>query len=150
MAEHSFDIDGFLAEPLTACLATNGPTLRPVWYEWEEGSFFIMSGPWTRLFEHVKTDPEIALVVDVCEPAGGRIMVVHARGAAEVIAYDVPRGRRMLHRYLGPDEDRWPSEPSDYRSYLAGDGLPGMVWLKLTPERMTSHDFSYRTEPVTS
>jgi len=27
----SFDVDRFLAQPLTARIATNGPTVRPTW-----------------------------------------------------------------------------------------------------------------------
>ncbi len=31
-----FDVDAFLAQPLIARGATVGPTVRPVWYIWEE------------------------------------------------------------------------------------------------------------------
>jgi hypothetical protein len=34
-----FDVDAFLAQPLTARVATSGPTVRPTWYLWEEGAF---------------------------------------------------------------------------------------------------------------
>ena len=30
-----FDVDEFLAQPLVARVATNGPTVRPVWFLWE-------------------------------------------------------------------------------------------------------------------
>ena len=48
MARPDFDVDEFLALPLTARLATNGPTVRPVWYLWEGGSFWILTGSWAN------------------------------------------------------------------------------------------------------
>jgi hypothetical protein len=41
-----FDVDAFLAQPLTARVATSGPTVRPTWYLWEDGAFWILTGPW--------------------------------------------------------------------------------------------------------
>jgi hypothetical protein len=54
MEAHPFDIDAFLAQPLVARVATNGPTVRPVWFLWEEGAFRILTGPWTKLHERVQ------------------------------------------------------------------------------------------------
>jgi hypothetical protein len=36
--EPPFDVAAFLAKPLVARVATAGPTARPVWFLWEEGS----------------------------------------------------------------------------------------------------------------
>ncbi|MET9682835.1 amino acid permease C-terminal domain-containing protein [Streptomyces coeruleorubidus] len=57
MTSAAFDVDAFLRQPLTARLATNGPTVRPVWFLWEEGAFWVLTGPWTRLFDRVRADP---------------------------------------------------------------------------------------------
>ena len=65
----SFDVDQFLAQPLTARVATNGPTVRPTWFLWEDGAFWILTGPWARLPDRVRADPAIALVVDDCDLA---------------------------------------------------------------------------------
>src|SRR4051794_32039197 len=124
--EHPFDVDEFLAEGLTARVATNGPTVRPMWYHWEDDHFYLMSGPWAWLFKYVQKTPELAMVIDVCELDVGRIRVVHVKGSIEIVPFDVPRGRRMLHRYLGPDEESWSSDPDDYRAYLAEPGPPGL------------------------
>jgi hypothetical protein len=43
MAQRDFDIDSFLARPLTARLATARPAVRPVWYLWEESLFWILT-----------------------------------------------------------------------------------------------------------
>jgi nitroimidazol reductase NimA-like FMN-containing flavoprotein (pyridoxamine 5'-phosphate oxidase superfamily) len=60
-----FDVDAFLAQPLTARVATSGPTVRPTWYLWEDGASWILTGPWATLPARVRADPAIAIVVDV-------------------------------------------------------------------------------------
>lgn len=87
-----FDVDTFLRQPLTARLATSGPTVRPVWFLWEDGAFWVLTGPWARLFDRVKDDPHVALVVDECDVATGRVQQVIARGRAELVPFDVARG----------------------------------------------------------
>ena len=144
MVGPTFDVDAFLAEPLTVRVATNGPTVRPLWYQWEEGSFWMMSGPWAKLFGRIQRDPEISLVIDVCELDRGRIIQVIASGAAEIAPFDIPRARRLLHRYLGPDEASWSSKPDDYRSYLATPSPPGISWVKLKPRKLLPFNFSYQ------
>ncbi|HWD04016.1 MAG TPA: pyridoxamine 5'-phosphate oxidase family protein [Amycolatopsis sp.] len=134
-----FDIDAFLALPLTARVATSGPTVRPTWYLWEGEAFWILSGPWSRLPDHVRASPALALTVDVCDVATGLVRAVTARGRADVLPFDVPRGRRKLTRYLGADEDRW--DPR-FRAYLH-ESTRGTVWIRLTPDKLRAHDLSY-------
>jgi hypothetical protein len=55
------ELDEFLARPLTARVATDGPTVRP-----------ILSGPWSQLPSRIRRRPRITLTVDVCEPAPER------------------------------------------------------------------------------
>lgn len=139
----SFDVDEFLARPLAARVATAGPTVRPVWYLWEASAFWILTGPWARLLALVERDQRLALVVDVCEPATGLVRQVIARGHAEVVSFDVPRGRRMLRRYLGDDESGW--DPR-FRRYLSADPLElGTVWLRLRPDSLVAKDLSYES-----
>ncbi|MEW2501532.1 MULTISPECIES: pyridoxamine 5'-phosphate oxidase family protein [unclassified Amycolatopsis] len=135
----SFDVDEFLAQPLTARVATDGPTVRPTWYLWEDRAFWILSGPWSRLPGQVRSSPRLALTVDVCDLATGLVRQVVASGPAEVVAFDVPRGRRKLARYLGPDEQRW--DPR-FRAYLT-EADRGTVWVRLAPERLRAKDLSY-------
>jgi hypothetical protein len=104
---HAFEVDAFLFQPLTARVATNGPTVRPTWFLWEDHAFWILSGPWARLMNRVRADPALAVVVDQCDLTTGLVRQVIARGQAEVRPFDVPRGRRKLTRYLGTDETRW-------------------------------------------
>jgi hypothetical protein len=138
-----FDVDAFLAQPLTARVATNGPTVRPTWYLWEDRAFWILSGPWAKLLGRVRTDPALAITVDVCDLATGLVRQVIAGGPAEVLPFDVPRGRRKLGRYLGADETRWDAR---FRHYLHDDPAErGTVWLALRPTFLTATDLSYRS-----
>ncbi|MEV0096878.1 pyridoxamine 5'-phosphate oxidase family protein [Streptomyces sp. NPDC050738] len=148
MTSPAFDIDAFLAEPLTARIATAGPTVRPVWFLWEEGAFWILTGPWAKLFDRVTADPQVAVVVDVCDIATGVVQQVIARGRAELVTFDVPRGRRKLARYLGPDESHWDAR---FTHYLHDDATErGTTWLRLTPDSLIANDLSYTTAPVRS
>jgi hypothetical protein len=133
-----FEVEEFLARPLTARVATDGPSVRPTWYLWEDGAFWILSGPWSRLPARVRVRPRIALTVDVCELDTGLVRQVVASGDADVRPFDVARGRRKLARYLGPDEARW--DPR-FRAYLHDD--PGTVWVHLRPSRLVAKDLSY-------
>ncbi|HEY0001301.1 MAG TPA: pyridoxamine 5'-phosphate oxidase family protein [Actinoplanes sp.] len=137
-----FDVNAFLARPLVARVATNGPTVRPVWYLWEDQAFWILTGPWAKLFARVRADPSLALVIDECTLSTGVVRQVTARGTGELLPFDVPRGRRKLARYLGPDEDRWDER---FRRYLYDDATGrGTVWLRLPPESMNAQNLSYR------
>ncbi|HEX5120283.1 MAG TPA: pyridoxamine 5'-phosphate oxidase family protein [Pseudonocardiaceae bacterium] len=136
---HAFAVDTFLTRPLTARVATNGPTVRPTWYLWEDGAFWILTGPWAKLLARARADPVIAVVVDECDLATGLVRQVVARGAAEILPFDVPRGRRKLVRYLGTDESSW--DPR-FRRYLHDD-VRGVVWLRMRPTFLTTRDLSY-------
>ena len=136
-----FDVDAFLARPLTARLTTNGPTVRPAWYQWEDDAFWVFTGPWAKWFTRVQTDPSIALIVDTCDLDTGEILQVIAHGAVEIKDWDVDRGRQMLARYLGDVNASWPEE---YQAYLSEPPIEGLSWVRLDPEKLICNDFSFR------
>lgn len=141
LTETGFDIDEFLARPLTARVATNGPTVRPAWFLWEGGAFWILTGPWARLIGRVREDPALALVVDECDLVTGTVRQVIARGQAELLPFDIPRGRRKLARYLGADEAHWDLR---FRRYLHDDpAVKGTTWLRVRPDSIIARDLSY-------
>jgi Pyridoxamine 5'-phosphate oxidase len=80
VAANPFNLDSFLAQPLTARVATSGPTVRQAWFLWADGAFWILTGQWARLLARVEADPVIALVVDVCDLATGLVRQVIAAG----------------------------------------------------------------------
>ncbi len=137
----AFDVDAFLARPLVARVATNGPTVRPIWYLWEDRAFWILTGPWTKLLGRVRKDPRIALIVDECDLTTGVVRQVISTGASEVLPFDIPRGRRKLVRYLGPDESRWDRR---FHGFLYDDPAErGTVWLRLPARSLIVQDLSY-------
>lgn len=136
-----FDLDEFLGRPLTAHVATSGPTVRPTWFLWEDEAFWILSGRWAKLPDHLAADPMMALVVDICDVATGEVQQVIARGRAEVLPFDTERGYRKLSRYLGLDETTWDTR---FLHYLRSDPADsGALWVRMKPERLTSSDLSF-------
>jgi len=141
VAGDDFDIGTFLSQPLTARVATNGPTVRPTWFLWEDAAFWILTGTWARLPDRVRADPAVALVVDECDLTTGTVRQVIARGRAELLPFDIPRGRRKLVRYLGTDETHWDQR---FRHYLQDDpARKGTMWLRLCPASLLARDLSY-------
>jgi hypothetical protein len=115
--------------------------VRPTWFLWEGDAFWILTGTWARLPDRVRSDSAVALVVDECDLTTGTVRQVIARGRAELLPFDVPRGRRKLARYLGADETRWDER---FRRYLHDDPAgKGTTWLRLRPASLTARDLSY-------
>lgn len=133
-----FDIDAFLEQPLVARLATLGPTIRPVWFLWEEHAFWWLTGSWSVLGRQLASDPEVAIVIDTCDLDTGEVKQVRAKGSAEVHPFDRARAYRKLSRYLGPDERRWDAS----RFSLEADATTKFV--NLTPDRIDALDLSFR------
>jgi nitroimidazol reductase NimA-like FMN-containing flavoprotein (pyridoxamine 5'-phosphate oxidase superfamily) len=131
----AFDVDEFLARPLVARVATAGPTVRPVWFLWEDGAFWWLTGSYARLPELIAEDPRVALVVDSCDLATGEVRQVTARGEAEIVPFDAARAHRKLSRYLGPDEATWDPYFREFE--------PETRFVRLMPERLTARDLSY-------
>ncbi|MFE5118528.1 pyridoxamine 5'-phosphate oxidase family protein [Streptomyces sp. NPDC056669] len=135
-----FDVAAFLARPLVARLATEGPRVRPVWFLWEDHAFWVLTGPWARLAERLAHDPVFELVVDSCDLATGTVHQVIARGRGRVVDFDTDRGRRKLTRYLGEREELW-----DARFSLRGDpSARGTRWALLVPDTLWIADLSFR------
>jgi nitroimidazol reductase NimA-like FMN-containing flavoprotein (pyridoxamine 5'-phosphate oxidase superfamily) len=141
--EQPFDVEAFLAQPLVARVATSGTRVRPVWFLWEEGSFWWLTGSYSRMAQLLERDPQVALVVDTCDLGTGVVRVVSARGPAEVVPLDRERAVRKLSRYLGPDETQW--DPR-FREALAED--PSTRLVRLTPTVVRASDLSFRAPGV--
>ena len=132
-----FDLDGFLGQPLVARVATVGPTVRPVWYLWEERAFWWLTGGWSRLAAIAERDPAVALVVDTCDLQTGVVLQVTASGAVEQLPFDADRARRWGRRYLGPDERSW----GRFQSGVFED--PTTRFMRLAPATLRARDLSY-------
>jgi nitroimidazol reductase NimA-like FMN-containing flavoprotein (pyridoxamine 5'-phosphate oxidase superfamily) len=140
--EQGFDLDRFLSRPLVARVATAGPTVRPVWYLWEERAFWWLTGGWSRLADIIERDPGVALVVDTCELRTGEVQQVIARGTAEQLPFDADRARRWGQRYLGPDERSW----GRFQTGVFED--PTTRFVRLAPTTLRARDLSFdRPDP---
>jgi nitroimidazol reductase NimA-like FMN-containing flavoprotein (pyridoxamine 5'-phosphate oxidase superfamily) len=134
-----FDLEGFLARPLVARLATAGPTVRPLWYLWEEQAFWWLTGDWSRLPRILADDSKVALVVDDCDLRSGEVLQVICRGRATVVPLDAGRARRKLRRYLGDDESSW-----DERFLKGTFAGPSVRFVRLVPSSLIARDLSFR------
>lgn len=132
-----FDLDAFLARPLVARVATTGPTVRPVWYLWEEAAFWWLTGSWSRLSSLLEGDARVALVVDTCDLETGEVLQVVAEGTLDDRDFDLERARRWGTRYLGPDERAW----GRFRAAVFDD--PSTRFLRLAPASLRAKDLSY-------
>ena len=135
-----FDVDMFLAQSLLARVAAAGPSVRAVWFLWEEGCFWWLTGSWARLPAILAEDPRVAVIVDTCDLDSGTVRQVSARGNAELLAFDPDRARRKLVRYLGPDESTW--DARFQIEALATD--PSTRLVRLRPQRLIARDLSFR------
>jgi Pyridoxamine 5'-phosphate oxidase len=138
MPRRDFDIDEFLGQPLTARLASGGPAVRPVWYLWEERSFWILTGPWSHVPAEISNSAGVALVIDTCDLATGECLQVVVHGTGELLPFDQQRGQRMLERYLGSELSTW--DPRFHR-YLLHE--PDALWLRVSPHSLTARDLSF-------
>ncbi|HEX6713755.1 MAG TPA: pyridoxamine 5'-phosphate oxidase family protein [Thermoleophilaceae bacterium] len=136
--DDGFDLESFLARPLLARVATAGPTVRPVWFLWEDNRFWWLTGPWSQLPALLASDPRVALVVDTCDLATGEVLQVTASGAAGIVPFDADRARRKLSRYLGEDMTRW-----DRRFREGTFDEPEAAFASLEPQRLVARDLSF-------
>jgi hypothetical protein len=106
------EVDEFLALPLVARVAANGPTgptVRPVWFLYEDGTFWWLTGsPYSRLSEWLAVDSRVALTIDTCDLKTGEVLALGATGEAGVRPLDLGRATRKLTKYLGKDQSQWP------------------------------------------
>jgi PPOX class probable F420-dependent enzyme len=130
------DLGNFAELPLLAVLATyrrDGTVLlSPVWHEWRDGGFGVVTGSRDVKAGHLRRDPRAGIVV--CEhspPYRGAELRCTARLVTEGAGDAV---RRIASRYLGPragaayadsagDDLLIRLEPGDLRVWDFADGL---------------------------
>jgi PPOX class probable F420-dependent enzyme len=127
------ELGDLLEQPLLAVLATyrhdGSVLLSPVWHEWRDGGFNIVSGSHGIKAQHLRRDPRAALLV--CEqvpPYRG----IEVHGEPELITEGVAEAaERVATRYLGAPAG------ADYAAE-AGDDL----LIRLEPETIRAWDFA--------
>lgn len=112
MHDAGMTLEEFLARPLVARVAANGPsgpTVRPVWFLYEDGAlWWLTASSYSRSGEWLRADPRVALTIDACDLATGHVCAVTASGKATVVPFDAERATRKLTKYLGTNREAWP------------------------------------------
>ena len=126
------DLDGLLARPLVAVLATyrdNGSVLlSPVWHRWRDGGFDVVTREDDVKVRHLRDNPRASIVVFEHEPpyrgieVGGHVVL--GRADADVV-------RDIAVRYLGGEEG----------GAYADQGYDDTL-IRLAPGRLRAWDFA--------
>lgn len=146
----TFEPEEILHLPLVANLATldadGAPRNAPVWFQWEAGALVMLSEAGSSSVRRIGRDPRVA--VEIVDYDNGRGVMRHLglRGRATVERMDEALFRRLLSRYLGPDERDW--NPW-FVENVAQISNPDGRLLRLVPESVFTNDVSiFRTGPV--
>ncbi|MGQ0566823.1 MAG: pyridoxamine 5'-phosphate oxidase family protein [Gemmobacter sp.] len=143
-----FDPEAVLALPLMANLATmspDGPRNAPVWFLWEGGALWMLGSAEARSVIRLQADPRSAVEIVRFDNDAGVLLHLGLRGVAEVCPMDPDLFRRLLRKYLGPDEAAWNSWFID--TVAAIDHPDGRL-IRLVPDSVFTNNVSYfRTGP---
>jgi PPOX class probable F420-dependent enzyme len=128
------DLGDLLDQPLVAVLATNrrdGTTLlSPVWQEWRDNGFNVVTGSGDVKALHLRRDPRASVVVYEHGPPY-RGIELRARARLSTLE-DRSVVRRIAMRYLGPEAGE------QYAADTAGDDL----LIRLEPGELRAWDFT--------
>jgi nitroimidazol reductase NimA-like FMN-containing flavoprotein (pyridoxamine 5'-phosphate oxidase superfamily) len=140
------DLHDVLSRPLFGSLATAseaGPRVSPIWFLWEQEAIWIIANRETDTFPaRIERDPRSALAIVEFDRTRGLVHHVGMRGRATVLPFDKERAKRLLHRYLGAEEEQW-----DVERFIEPLDDPSNVFIRFVPETVVARDQSYRPSP---
>jgi hypothetical protein len=143
-----FDPDLVLDLPLMANLATvsdDGPRNAPVWYIWEDAALWMLGNEGSSSVQRLLRDARCAVEIVHYDNARGVLAHLGLRGRATVEPMSPPRFRRLLGKYLGPDEASW--NPWFIGTVARIDDPEGR-FIRLAPDSVFTNNVSYfRTGP---
>ena len=148
----AFDPEPVLAMPLMAMLATvtsdGAPRNAPVWFLWEEGALWMPSSSGASSARRLRHERRAAVEIVHFDNAAGVLIHVGLRGKAACVVMQPDRFRRLLAKYLGPDEDAW--NPWFIDTIARIDDPEGRL-IRLTPGSVFTNNVShFRTGPAFS
>jgi PPOX class probable F420-dependent enzyme len=132
------ELTDFLALPLVAVLATyrrdGGILLSPVWHQWRDGGFDVLSSPNDIKVRHLRNDPRASILVYDNEPPYRGVELRTTAALSEIDTSAVVHD--MAVRYLGPEAGEAYAatsgdsilirlEPGDVRTWDFADDLAG-------------------------
>ncbi|SNT75047.1 pyridoxamine 5'-phosphate oxidase family protein [Paracoccus seriniphilus] len=139
----AFDPQVLLSEALMANLATlgdEGPRNAPAWFLWEGGAIWMPASGSNSSVRRLQADPRCAVEVTRFDNEAGILLHLGLRGRASIQVMDGARFRRLLSKYLGPEEARW--NPWFIRNVAAIDDPDGRM-IKLRPQTIFTNNVSY-------
>ncbi|HID67315.1 MAG TPA: pyridoxamine 5'-phosphate oxidase [Roseibacterium sp.] len=143
-----FDPHLVLSRPLMATLstvtATGKPRNAPVWFAWEAEALWMLSDISSSSAKRIAANPCVAVEIVDYDNQGGLLRHLGMRGTASVEPMDTDLFRRLLTRYLGP-EDQWSQWFIDNTARI--DDPNGRL-IRLAPDSVFTNDVSiFRTGP---
>lgn len=149
MIRRDFPPEAVLAKPLMADLATaspEGPRHSPLWFLWEDGAVWLIGRDGDSFLRRLAAEPRCALGVVDFDPLAGILLHVGIRGRATIGPMDESRFRRLLARYLGPDEAAWNLW---FLREIARIDDPAGRMARLAPDTLVAKNVSFfRTGPA--
>lgn len=144
----AFDPCRLLDLPLMANLATSspdGPRNLPVWFLWEEDALWMPGDVRSGAVRRLGKDPRCAVEIVDFGCAEGRLAHLGLRGSGMVQEMDPDRFRRLLAKYLGPDQSTWNEW---FLADIAMIDDPDGRLIRLVPDSIFTNNVSYfRTGP---
>lgn len=126
------DLGDLTEQPLLAVLATHRRDgtvlLSPVWHEWRDGGFDVVTGSSDVKVKHLRRDPRASIVV--CEhspPYRG----LEVRAVAQLTAAGEGTVKRIASRYLG-----------EQGGAAYADAAPDDLLIRLEPGELRGWDFT--------
>ena len=140
----AFDPAEVLHLPLMANLATvaqdGAPRNAPVWFHWENGALHMLSDETASSARRIARDPRVAVEIVQYDNAGGILRHLGLRGLATIEPMDPALFRRLLARYLGPDEAAWNPWFIDTVAKIED---PSGRLIRLVPDSVFTNDVSF-------
>lgn len=143
-----FDPHLVLSRPLMANLATvdgdGTPRNAPVWFAWEDGALWMLSDATASSAARIAAMPHVAVEIVDYDNAAGVLRHLGMRGVATVEPMNAALFRRLLRRYLGPEDqqNQW------FVENIARVDDPAGRLIRLVPTSIFTNDVSFfRTGP---
>lgn len=138
-----FDPETLLHAPEMAILSTvaadGAPRNAPVWYLWEDGALWMPGSTGNSTMGRLARDPRCSAEIVKFDVEAGILLHLGLRGRAEVVPEDAALFRRMLVKYLGP-EDGW--NPW-FIQEIARIGDPKGRLIRLKPDSTFTNNVSF-------
>lgn len=143
-----FDPDELLSAPLMANLATmseDGPRNVPMWFIWEDDAIWCLGSTKNRSVQRIEDDLRCAIEIIRFDNEAGILLHLGLRGSATIEPMDAKRFRRLLSKYLGPNQNLWNDW---FIENIAAIEDPSGQMIRLAPRTTFTNNVSYfRTGP---